>query len=132
MEVFNCQNWGKKRLSKNHQIFIVGFQVVATNIEWWLKNCTSCLVYSQIWLKLAMDNHPLFLPIDNMLKPFVKTWWFQKKILIVWWLWVFFFYPLQAKAIMYVALAFFFFDHQDAKIHPPKKTPHWYELVGNY
>jgi hypothetical protein len=36
--------------------------------------------------------------------------------------------------ILILHWVFFFFGHQDAKIHPAqkKKKNHWYELVGNY
>jgi hypothetical protein len=59
LEVFNRQKW-EKELNKNREISIVGFQCVDTNIEWWLKLCTLCLVYSQIWLNLPRNDHHFF------------------------------------------------------------------------
>ncbi len=50
----------REKISKNHQIFIFGFQCVTKNIEGWLKFHTSNTVYSQIWLNIPRDDRQFF------------------------------------------------------------------------
>lgn len=57
---FNEMIWRGKR--KIWYLYIFGFQNVTKNIvkDWWLKVCTSYLIYNQIWLHLPMKIFTIF------------------------------------------------------------------------
>ncbi len=54
-------------VSYKQKFLFFKFKVCSQNIEGWLKNCTSCLVYSHIWKKILENNRHFFghLTIDE-------------------------------------------------------------------